>query len=180
MSAKLGGGAAFAKARKSWLCLFGSLAACTLRTAPLDDSGASDVSVKVSDEHWEPEFVAGQVWHLKAPAGANVTVLRVDDLPDYGEVIHLRIEGDDIKKPGPLSRCQTNLRHIPITRLALLQSIDLDTAPSIATPVPELVGYGTWLSEFRNGRGGVFTLTVGQIMRVLAPNDISCPTGQRE
>jgi hypothetical protein len=106
-------------------------------------------------------YKPGQVWQLKAapnvPAGATVTVLKVEAHSDYGLIIHTSLS--DLKLPGGV----TYIQHIPFTEQALDKS-GL-TLVREGEKLPDFQGgYQEWHDAFAAKHAGVFTNTVGECL----------------
>jgi hypothetical protein len=101
------------------------------------------------------DFAPGQVWtfHLDAaePA-ATLTVLKVETLEKFGEVVHISVSA--VRVPGGV----TSIGHLPMTRAALERSVVALVRTD--SPPMQLGGYEEW----KRARGGVFTTSVSDAM----------------
>lgn len=106
----------------------------------------------------QSRFVPGQVW-LLAPIpgqpGARLTILRVEDGGKLGAIVHVAIHGLSY------GRGQTSIQHLPFAESAVAQSVAKRERDS--GPVPDFTdGYQNWREAFDAGRGGIFTIPVGE------------------
>jgi hypothetical protein len=108
-----------------------------------------------------PTFAVGQVWSLQAPMDPAARV-HVGAVEDNGQTVHISLWGQPIAEAGPLGSPLT-AGHLPISAEALGRSIDalVDEAPPPDLTFAE--GYEHW----REAQGGVFTLTVHEIVLVM-------------
>lgn len=119
----------------------------------------------------EQAFEVGQVWTLRAPMERTARI-RVGRIEDSGATIHVSLW--DVRPPVPnrSGALQDPIwaSHLPISSAALLRSVDQlaqDSPPEHFDLEP---GYQHW----RQANGGVFTITVAEIVNVIlqtAPGD---------
>jgi hypothetical protein len=105
-----------------------------------------------------PPFEVGQVWSLNAPMAPSARV-RIGRIENDGDVIHISLWGQPVPEGLSLASPLT-MSHLPISREALAASV---TSVVTEPPPADLQfeeGYGIW----RDDRGGVFTLTVSEIV----------------
>jgi hypothetical protein len=110
-----------------------------------------------------PAFAVGQVWSLRPPAhpGARILIGRIE-----GSTIHISLWGVPAPFPEATDVVGSPLvaSHLPITATALLESVDHIVADNPPSNLGFEEGYQTWRRE---ANGGVFTLTVPQIVEVI-------------
>jgi hypothetical protein len=106
-------------------------------------------------------FEAGQVWSLKAPMdpAARVHIGRVED---NGQVIHISLWGQPIDAPEPLASPLV-AGHLPISAEALTSSVDAVVDEPVLEGLQFEEGYGEW----QRAHGGVFTISVSEIVDVM-------------
>jgi hypothetical protein len=108
-----------------------------------------------------PDFAVGQVWSLNAPMDPAARV-RVGAVEDNGQTAHISLWGQPVGDAGLLNSPLT-AGHLPISTEALGRSVDvLVNEP----PPPDLMfdeGYQHW----REAQGGVFMITVHEIVLVM-------------
>jgi hypothetical protein len=111
-----------------------------------------------------PAFEVGQVWTLEAPMASTARV-SIGRIEDNGEVIHISVWGqpvaEELPVPNPFS-----MSHLPIARASLSASVDTLVTESLPTDLRFEEGYGLW----RDAQGGVFTITVAEILEVVLQN----------
>ena len=107
----------------------------------------------------DSKFHPGQVWAYKTredEAASKITILKIDSLPQFGEVVHIRIDGLRMKNcpGGPVSNV---VQHAPFTREAMERSVTKLLKND--APVPDFEeGYSQW----RRHCGGVYSITVAE------------------
>lgn len=109
-------------------------------------------------------FEAGQVWTLKPPMHADARI-RVGRIENGGATVHISLWGVPISDPSISDVLNSPLvaGHLPITAEALSASVDrlVDEAP------PENLDFENGYEVWRQDKGGVFTLTVPEIVEVM-------------
>jgi len=113
----------------------------------------------VTDAKYSP----GQVWAYRTRKGeesSTITVLRVESLPKLGVIVHVRLDGIELKNcsggPSP-----TTIGHAPFTKDALDRSVTRLLEQGRTLPDYEQ-GYNNW----REACGGVYTITVAEMLKV--------------
>ncbi len=103
-------------------------------------------------------FRVGQVWGYQTRAGeekSTLTIVKVETVPDLGEVVHISIQGLKIKNPD--GKIGDKIAHMPMTPGGLRKS-NLKLLKEHA-PLPDFQdGYRQW----QNAQGGAFDLTVAE------------------
>ena len=106
-----------------------------------------------------PPLEVGQVWRYRTRSGeedsrARILVLEQD--PELGEIVHVRIEGVALPNPVLPANPNTVLGHVPIDSAAFRRSVtDL---VGHDTGEPDLEGYREW----RDAGGGVYALPLAE------------------
>jgi outer membrane protein assembly factor BamB len=114
------------------------------------------------------EYSIGQEWKYKTrPSEENSTlkILKIEEYPETGKVIHISINGLKIKNPNSPEGFAENLSHIPISEEALNKSVtklqnETDKMPDSI----EMDGYSYWKKEFDKGNAGIFTIPVSEVV----------------
>ena len=88
---------------------------------------------------------------------------RVEADPKGGVIVHIKIVGVSVKNPGAPSGRSTELSHIPISGDALEKSVIEKSAEPISLDGFE-EGYETWKKATGGKSGGVFTVSVSEIV----------------
>lgn len=111
------------------------------------------------------QFRENQVWEYKTrpgEEGSRVTIGRIEQVPNVGVVVHVKLTGVRIKNEHSPDGWSTELSHAPISEKQLAASvIRLVDEPSDLSGFEE--GYATWLEA----KGGVFTITLAEIVQYM-------------
>lgn len=104
-------------------------------------------------------FVVGQVWSLRPPLNPEARI-RVGRIEDSGATVHISLWGVDVPDQGMPIASPFVAGHLPVRADSLARSVDhvVDEPPPEGLRFEE--GYQTW----RNAHGGVFTITVSEIV----------------
>lgn len=105
-------------------------------------------------------FAVGQIWTLNDPAHAETRV-RIGRIEDKGQTIHISLWGAPIPQTAQLNSPLV-AGHLPITASALRASV----AAQVEENAPE-TGFEAGYQAWRDARGGVFTITVPEIVEYL-------------
>ncbi len=126
------------------------------------------------------DFHAGETWEYQTrpqePA-STFRVLRVETLPDGSNVVHIEVRGLQIVSPNaPGGRVEV-AGHLPVSETALSQSATRRVSTGESSPMPE--GYENWRREWEQGRAGVFTIALSEIVDVLEGATQSAPQNEK-
>lgn len=106
----------------------------------------------------------GQVWRYNTRPGeeaSTATVLRVDEHPVLGEIVHLAVDG--LRLSATNEHAVNDVRHMPFAAQALASS--LTTVLMTAESLPEFEdGYAMWREAFDRGTAGVFTISIADAL----------------
>jgi hypothetical protein len=109
-------------------------------------------------------FEAGQVWTLKAPMEPTARI-RVGRVEDDGATIHISLW--DVRPPVPQPSGALGrplwASHLPISSTALARSVD----QLVRDVPPEHLDFEPGYRHWREANGGVFTITVAEIVDVI-------------
>ena len=109
-------------------------------------------------------FAVGQIWTLKPPMNADARI-RIGRIEDDGATLHISLWTAAIPpQPEGMASLPLIAGHLPIARDALQASVDRrvdDEAPPASLGFEE--GYAVW----RENNGGVFTITVYEIVEMM-------------
>ena len=110
------------------------------------------------------QFAEGQIWKYATRPGeseSRITIVRLDDDAEYGNIIHIYISDIDINNPEAPGGKTTYIAHMPFAEDALE-----DCVTELERNSPELPefreGYRLWREDFDQGEAGVFTIPVSQ------------------
>lgn len=103
----------------------------------------------------------GQVWAYKTRSGesaSTITVLKIEQYKDLGQVIHVRIDG--IRMQNPIKGISvTAIPHLPFRSAALQRSVTRLIHKS--STVPDFKeSYDTWRQAYDAGKAGAFDTDV--------------------
>jgi hypothetical protein len=106
------------------------------------------------------QFRAGQLWTYRTRPGeerSRVVICKVETDPKLGEIVHLHVQGIQIKNPIAPDKVSHEIGHMPYAAEALKKC--LGTLESGNVTLPEYQdGYEEWRKAFENGNAGVWTL----------------------
>ncbi|MEO3431161.1 hypothetical protein AAFN88_20065 [Pelagibius sp. CAU 1746] len=114
-------------------------------------------------------FDVGQVWSYRTRPGeeaSRIYIARVDR--DFGAkpIFHLYIDGLKLKNPMLETNVQDHLVHVPVSQEALEASVIAMTQDGVIPPdISE--GYIVWREAFEQGRAGVFTMSLQQVVQYI-------------
>ncbi|MDR3025892.1 hypothetical protein [Chryseobacterium sp.] len=114
------------------------------------------------------EYSVGQEWNYKTrPTEKNstLTILKIEEYPETGKVIHISISGLKIKDTTSTTGIADKFTHIPISEEALDKSVtNLKSETGKKPDSLEMDGYSYWKKEFDKGDAGIFTIPVSEIV----------------
>ncbi len=92
------------------------------------------------------QYKAGQSWRYATGDGPTITVLKVEDLPRIGRVIHVRV--DNIPVPGCAGIHLTNsIDHIALTEKMMRKSVHDLLRENADLPDSYFEGYREWQKQ---------------------------------
>lgn len=114
-------------------------------------------------------YEPGQVWTYRtrpAEPDSRLRVVKLDDHPRFGTVVHIYLEG--LAMPSPMQPGATleAIPHMPFTTEALDGSVLECVEEGAALPDFE-DAYEAWAEAFRRGEGGIFRLSVAAALDYL-------------
>ncbi|REC62848.1 hypothetical protein DRF65_08480 [Chryseobacterium pennae] len=117
------------------------------------------------------KYSVGQEWNYKTrpiEANSTLTILKIEEYPKTGKVIHISISGLKMRNPDSPSGFAEKLTHIPMSEEALDKSVTKVYKENSKMPDSlEMDGYSTWKKEFDKGDAGVFAIPVSEIVSVM-------------
>ena len=106
------------------------------------------------------------MWQYKTPDSENesrVIIGKIESLEKLGTIVHIKLVNLKIKNPTAPGGFSTEMSHAPITEAKLKDSVTtLTEARADLGGFDE--GYNTWLAAYRAAKGGVFTISVKEIV----------------
>jgi len=123
------------------------------------------------------KYRVGQEWNYKTRSGeekSTLKILKVEEYPKTGKVIHISVSGLRIKSPKSPGGFANELSHIPISEEALNKSITkLQNEKSKMPNSIEMDGYSFWKKEFDKGEAGIFEVSVFEIVELMEDQIVS-------
>ena len=116
-------------------------------------------------------FRPGQVWSYRTRPGddsSTVVVLRVEEAPTLGVIVHVAVEGLDIRNPKAPDGRITRAQHLPFAEAAVKRSVVNKLRDDAPIPAVE-DGYRAWREAYDQHKGGIFTITIAEAVQLLEP-----------
>jgi hypothetical protein len=114
-------------------------------------------------------FGAGQRWKYQTRAGeeaSTLLIVKVDVHAKLGNIVHVIVDGLRMRNPGALSGISERFSHLPFSEDAIARSVtDLVGTEDVGADWQE--GYSAWQDGFRNGKAGIFSISVSDAVSVL-------------
>ena len=113
-------------------------------------------------------YAEGQVWQYHARPGDTGSTLQINKIEIAGtrEIFHLSVMDVCLENPMVSGGVTSELPHFPVSR----ETLDKSVTSLLAAP-PRLIdyqdGYQEWRRAFDAGEGGVFTISVAEIVEVV-------------
>jgi hypothetical protein len=115
------------------------------------------------------QYEVGQIWQYETRKGEEKSLLyivRIDEIENYGKIYHIYVDRLEVKNPHSKTGFQTELPHAPVDEQTLNESVIKLVKNSAELPdISE--GYGYWREAFDSGQGGVFTISVKDIVQLI-------------
>jgi hypothetical protein len=124
--------------------------------APLLDTEASTYRV-------------GQVWEYSTrpnELGSLLTVVKVELQHETAVVVHVHIEGLNLRAADPNGFPGTTASHLPFSEKALDDSVT-HLVDRVASLPDYEEGYMLWREAFLEGKAGMFDLTVAEVLNFI-------------
>ncbi|AXI02075.1 hypothetical protein [Aquirhabdus parva] len=114
------------------------------------------------------ELQEGQVWTYKTRVheeDSTITILKIENYPDLGKVVHIRVEGIRLKNPLK-GNIVTDIPHLPFKYGAIEKSVtELNRKK---TKIPDFdEGYRMWKKAYLAGEAGAFESTIDVTLNLL-------------
>lgn len=120
-------------------------------------------------ETTQSAFRPGQVWSYRTRPGedsSRVVILRVEEAPKVGVIVHVAVEGLDIRSSKAPGGRITRAQHLPFAKSAVERSVVSKLRDDAPIP-PFEEGYRAWREAFDRREGGVFTITIAEAVQLL-------------
>ena len=115
------------------------------------------------------QFAQGQVWEYSprpGETGSTLLINKVESDPKLGPIFHISVRAVKVKNTRAPSGLTTELPHFPVSMKTLQSSVTRQLR--LEPPNPEYMeGYATWPKAFDQGKAGIFTIPVAEIVDVI-------------
>lgn len=112
------------------------------------------------------EYRAGQIWQYRTRPGeerSRLYIVKVETLSNGEPAFHLYLDNLKIPNSQLPGHVQSELPHTPVSSQTLDQSVV--KLLGVATTVPDISeGYAVWREAYDAGEGGIFTISVAEIV----------------
>jgi hypothetical protein len=114
-------------------------------------------------------YQPGQEWSYKSRPGeeeATFTVCKVEKHPKYGTIIHVGLEGLNVKNPMQKSGFSDSISHLAFSEEAIDKSVFKILKKN--APLPEdlqedfNLAYKDWRDDFDAGKAAVFSIPIAE------------------
>lgn len=115
------------------------------------------------------DFAAGQEWSYKTRPqddGSTLIIAQIDKNEKLGNIIHISLINVNVKNPHIDGGISKELPHFPVSEESLRNSV-IEYKGMAKTIPPYQEGYKTWKEAFDDGKAGVFTIPVSEIVDVV-------------
>jgi hypothetical protein len=115
------------------------------------------------------DFSEQQVWSYKtrrAEEGSTILINKVENHPKLGQIFHISVAGVRVKNRHAASGMSNELPHFPVSKQTLEASCTNLVGKSAPNP-GYIEGYNEWKRAFVQGRAGIFTITVAEIVQIV-------------
>lgn len=112
------------------------------------------------------EFESGQVWRYTTRSGeeaSRVHIGRIDRAPELGTIVHVMLTGLRLSNSSAPTGLSEVISHAPVPEAQLATSV-LELTDEDADLEGFAEGYATWLSSYRPGDAGAFTISLSEIV----------------
>ncbi len=111
-------------------------------------------------------YAIGQVWEYKTREKEELSrlyIVHIDEDEQIGKIYHIFVDGLLIKNPHINGGFQDNLPHAPVDQTTL--ELSLTRLINTTKELPDISdGYAVWREAFDSGHGGVFNISISQII----------------
>lgn len=128
--------------------------------------GACSTGPPLPERASSPQFRVGQVWRYETRPGeeaSRVIVGRVERIEGIGKVVHVKLTGLHLASSAAPGVVGTIMFHAPVTEAQVAASV-LELTDEQGDLDGFAEGYATWLSAYRVGEAGVFTLPLSDVV----------------
>lgn len=130
--------------------------------------GAGVEEVPPPEPATSSQFEPGQVWRYQTrpgEEGSRVIIGKIERAPELGTIVHVKLVGLRLRNPAAPGGFSGVLAHAPVSEVQVSASVaELTDEPADLEGFSE--GYQTWLSAYRAGDAGIFTISLAEIAEV--------------
>ena len=115
------------------------------------------------------DFAEQQVWSYKTrkgEEGSTILINKVENDAKLGQIFHISVAKVRVKNPRAPSGVSNELPHFPVSKQTLEASCTKLVGKSAPNP-DYLEGYNEWKRAFDQGKAGVFTISVAEIVQIV-------------
>ncbi len=115
------------------------------------------------------KYAVGQIWEYKtreAEDGSRIYIVHIDQHEQLGKIYHIYLDGVKIRNRHIDGGIQFELPHAPVDETTL--TLSLTTLSGETDNLPDISeGYEVWKKAFDAGDGGVFNISISQIIQYI-------------
>ncbi|MFD2721127.1 hypothetical protein ACFST9_20600 [Hymenobacter monticola] len=126
----------------------------------------SDHSVAPLQDITTSKYKVGQVWAYQTRSNephSVITIVKVELQHGTAVAVHIHVDGLNLKPADPGGIPGTTASHLPFSEEALDASVTNMVDHVVVLPDFE-EGYMMWREAFLEGKAGIFSLTVAEVM----------------
>ena len=116
------------------------------------------------------KYKEGQVWSYKTrenESNSKIYIVKIEYNKTTGKIYHVYIDNLNIKNPYQKSKIQNNLSHSPVSEKTLDDSVIKIVTAKYENNINISDGYVAWKEAFDDGKAGVFTIPVNEIIQCI-------------
>ena len=120
--------------------------------------------------HSNEKYKEGQVWSYKTrenESNSKIYIVKIEYNKTIGKIYHIYIDNLNIKNPYQKSKIQNNLSHSPVSEKTLDDSVIKIVTAKYENNINISDGYVAWKEAFDDGKAGVFTIPVNEIIQCI-------------
>ena len=116
------------------------------------------------------KYKEGQGWSYKTrenESNSKIYIVKIEYNKTIGKIYHIYIDNLNIKNPYQKSKIQNNLSHSPVSEKTLDDSVIKIVTAKYENNINISDGYVAWKEAFDDGKAGVFTIPVNEIIQCI-------------
>ena len=116
------------------------------------------------------KYKEGQVWSYKTrenESNSKIYIVKIEYNKTIGKIYHIYIDNLNIKNPYQKSKIQNNLSHSSVSEKTLDDSVIKIVTAKYENNIDISDGYVAWKEAFDDGKAGVFTIPVNEIIQCI-------------